>query len=430
MHKGEEDAHAAFVGIDWADKKHDVCLQVAGSAKRERLSWSIGLVPYRLGPSACASASRERPVAVSVELSRGPFVSALLEHDFFRLFPVQPTTVANYRKARAPSGAKDDPTDAEVILELLVRHRDELKQLQPESGDMRALRRLVEWRRDLVQDRTRLTNRITDALKAYFPQVLEWFPDKEAAIFADFLERWPTLQHAQRARREKLEAFLRAGNVRRASSIEKSIQAIGEEVPLHTDAAVTRPARLLVEALLPQLRVLSAGIARFETQVAELAPRQPDYELFDALPGAGPTFAPRLLIAFGENREPFPSARSLQKSAGIAPVMERSGSNAWVHWRYSCSKFVRQTFVERAAQTIPRSVWAKAFYESCRARGARHQAGLRAPAFKWTRILHRCWLERVPYDESRYLMALQRRGHSCSSMPLKTLDSPCGHLRA
>ena len=63
-----------------------------------------------------------------------------------------------------------------------------------------------------------------------------------------------------------------------------------------------------------------------------------------------------------------------------------------------------------SAQTIPRSFWAKAFYESCRARGVRHQAALRALAFKWIRILHRCWLDRVPYDESRYLIALQKRG--------------------
>jgi transposase len=211
-------------------------------------------------------------------------------------------------------------------------------------------------------------------------------------------------------RRETLEAFFRAGNVRSASSIEKRIKAISEGRPLHTDEAVIGPARLLVEALLPQLRVLSAGVSRFEAKIAELAPRQPDYHLFDDLPGAGPTFAPRLLVAFGENRDRFPTASSLQKSAGIAPVMERSGNKAWVHWRYSCSKFVRQTFVEWAAQTIPRSFWAKAFYESHRTRGARHQAALRALAFKWIRILHRCWLDRVPYDESHYLMALQKRG--------------------
>ena len=226
----------------------------------------------------------------------------------------------------------------------------------------------------------------------------------------DSLERWPTLQEAQRARRETLESFFHAGNVRRAATIEKRISAIREERSLHSDAAVTGPARMLVEALLPQLRVLSAGIERFETEIARLAPQQPDYALFGDLPGAGPTFAPRLLVAFGERRERFPTAASVQKSAGIAPVMERSGNKSWVHWRYSCSKFVRRTFVEWAGQTVPRSFWAKAFYESCRARGMRHQAALRALAFKWIRIPHRCWVDRVPYDESRYLMALAKRG--------------------
>jgi transposase len=410
MHKQEESAYAAFIGIDWADKKHDICLWVPGQEQRERL-----VLEHRpRAIQAWAEQLRERfagaSIAVSLELSQGPIVSALLEHDFFVLFPVQPTTVARYRAAFTPSRAKDDPTDAEIALELLIRHRDKLKRLEPERPAMRSLRRLVEVRRDLVHDRTRLTNRVTNALKAYFPQVLEWFRDKDAAIFSDFLERWPTLEAAQRARRDTLESFFRAGNVRRASTIERRIEAIHDERPLHTDEAVTAPARMLVDALLPQLRVLSTGIARFDAEVARLAPQLPDYELFAALPGAGPTLAPRLLVAFGERRERFPDAASLQKYAGIAPVMERSGNRSWVHWRYSCPTFLRQTFIEWVGQTIPRSFWAKAFYESCRARGGRHQAALRALAYKWIRVLHRCWTDRVPYDEARYLMALQKRG--------------------
>ena len=54
----------------------------------------------------------------------------------------------------------------------------------------------------------------------------------------------------------------------------------------------------------------------------------------------------------------------------------------------------------------PRCAWAKAFYEAFTARGGRHQAALRALAFKWIRILYRCWVDRIPYDESRYLAAL------------------------
>ena len=32
------EAFAAFVGLDWADAKHDVCLQAAGTEQREFLS--------------------------------------------------------------------------------------------------------------------------------------------------------------------------------------------------------------------------------------------------------------------------------------------------------------------------------------------------------------------------------------------------------
>lgn len=409
MHQEQEPDFAAFVGIDWSDKKHDICLCVAGQAKPERL-----VIEHRPESiQAWAEGLRERfggaPVAVSVELQEGPIVWALLEHDFIVMFPVKPTTVARYRSAFRPSGAKDDPTDAEVIMELLLRHRDKLERLQPERDEVRQLRRLVELRRDLVHDRTRLTNRITDALKAYFPQVLSWFRDKEAAVFADFLERWPTLPQAQRARPDTLRAFFHAANVRRADVVEKRLEAIRRERPLHHDAAVIAPARMLVEALLPQLRNVSASITRFDAEITRLSEGLPDFALFAELPGAGGTLAPRLLAAFGERRERFSDASAAQKCFGIAPVIERSGNKSWVHWRFGCSKFLRQTFVEWAGQTIPRCAWAKAYYEAYTARGGRHQAALRALAFKWIRILFRCWKDRVPYDESRYLAALGKR---------------------
>jgi len=400
---------AALLGIDWADKKHDICLCAAGSTKRER-----SVVPHT--PAALrdwADKLRERfggaPVAVCIELTQGPIVSALLEHDFFVLFPVQPKTLARYRETFTTSGAKDDPTDAEFALELLLRHPDKLTPLEPESVPMRSLRRLVEARRTLVQDRVRLTNRITAALKAYFPQVLNWFRDKEAAVFADFVERWPTLEHAQRARSETLTAFFRSHNVRYQSAIDRRIAAIRRELSLTTDAAAIEPNRLLVEVLLPQLRAACGAIDRLDHEVGKLAPALPDYALFRALPGAGAALAPRLLVAFGERRERFPDAASLQKYAGIAPVTKRSGNKSSVHWRYRCPTFLRQTFIEWVGQTIPRSFWANAHYQRCRARGMKHQAALRSLAFKWIRVLHRCWTDRVHYDESRYLLALQRR---------------------
>src|SRR4030067_237356 len=99
-------------------------------------------------------------------------------------------------KPSAPSNAKDAPSDAQLHLELLMQHRDKLKPLQSQGMEMRTLQCLVEQRRGLVNDRVRVTNQLTYALKQYFPQPLEWFKEKDTRIFCDFLDRWPTLRQA------------------------------------------------------------------------------------------------------------------------------------------------------------------------------------------------------------------------------------------
>jgi transposase len=406
------DAFAAFVGIDWADAKHDVCLQTAGSAKREY--FQLEHTPEAIDAWVTTLRTRftSQPVAICLELNKGPLVSALRKYDFLVLFPINPLTLARYREAFTPSRAKDDPTDAALQLELLLTHRDKLQPLQPQSPAMRALAQLVEHRRRVVGDKVRITNRLTSTLKNYFPHVLHWFQEKDTAIFCDFLSRWSTLKAAQLARRSTLETFFREHHVRYADVIAQRIQAIKSATPLTTDEGVIAPNALLVQALVAQLRVTLQALADFDTAIAQCAQNHPDFSLFQALPGAGPVFASRLLVAFGEQRERYASAAELQKYAGIAPVTERSGKKSWVHWRLQCPKFLRQTFVEWAAESIRHSFWAQVYYQQQRDKGKAHQAAVRALAFKWIRILYRCWQERTPYDESVYLQALNHRGSS------------------
>src|SRR5919204_759194 len=406
------DTFAAFVGIDWADAKHDGCLQAAGSAKRECFQFEHTPEAIAAWVTTLRTRFHGQPVAICLELNKGPLVFALRKYDFLVLFPINPLTLARYREAFTPSRAKDDPSDAELQLELLLTHRDKLQPLNPQSPTMRALAQLVEHRRRVVGDKVRITNRLTSTLKNYFPHVLHWFQEKDTAIFCDFLRRWPTLKAAQRARRSTLETFFREHHVRYAEVITQRIQAIKSATPLTTDEGVIAPNALLVQALVAQLRVTLQAIADCDTTIAQHAQRHPDFPLFQALPGAGPVFAPRLLVAFGEQRERYASAAELQKYAGIAPVTERSGKKSWVHWRLQCPKFLRQTFVEWAAESIRHSFWAQVYYQQQRDKGTTHQAAVRALAFKWIRILYRCWQERTPYDESTYLQALMRRGSS------------------
>jgi hypothetical protein len=79
-------------------------------------------------------------------------------------------------------------------------------------------------------------------------------------------------------------------------------QAIKAAMPLTTDAGVIAPNALVVQALVAQLRVTLQAIAAFDTASAPRAQTPPDCPLCQALPGAGPVFAPRLLVAFGEQR--------------------------------------------------------------------------------------------------------------------------------
>jgi transposase len=401
----------ARIGIDWSDTTHDICLQPAGSDERE--FDRIAHQPKDIEQWAHSIHKRfGGPIAVALELSKGPIVSALQRYDFFVLIPVNPSMLAKYREAFKPSGAKDDPTDAALAVDRVVRHPERFKPLQAQSAEMRTLVHLVEKRRRFVEDRRRFSNRLISALKAYFPQAVEWFSHKETFVFCAFITRWPTLKHVKRARRSTLEHFFREHNVRRPLIVEARIQAIKAATPLTEDPAVIEPYALEALALIEQLRTVLEVIKRFDEAIAELAPLLPDHEVFSSLPGAGPVLTPRLVAAFGEDRERFESAAEVQRYSGIAPVTERSGNTSWVHWRWACPNFVRQAFVEWAEKTVYHSFWAGAYYRQQRNKGATHHTAVRALAFKWIRILYRCWKSRTPYNESRYLKALQRRGSS------------------
>jgi transposase len=407
------------VGALYTAADNAVCLRVYGASEVE--CSTLAQQPEAI--EAWATTLRQRfnghAVAVCLELRKGPLVYALAKYDFLVLFPAHPQTVARYRRAFTPSRAKDDPSDAEVLLDLLARHRDKLPRWTPASPELRALQQLVELRRKLVGDKVRLTHRLTAALKNYYPQVLEWFADKDTTIFCDFLTHWPTLPAAQQAPDTALVTFFHAHNARSRKLTAHRLAQIRTAQPLTADPGVVGPHQLLVTPLVQQLKMGLDGIKQFDTAITALFAQHRDAARFLNLPGAGKQYAPRLLVAFGEDRTHYADAADLLQYAGIAPVTERSGQSTWVHWRYSCPKFLRQSFIEWAAESIRHSFWASAFYHQQRTKGKSHQMAVRALAFKWIRIVFRCWQTRKPYDEAKYLLALKAKGS-----PLLTAFAP------
>ena len=141
----------------------------------------------------------------------------------------------------------------------------------------------------------------------------------------------------------------------------------------------------------------------------------------NSFPGAGPALTPRLIAAMGSQRGRYETAHEIECYSGIAPVVASSGQQRWVHWRWACPKFLRQTFHEWALHSIAYSQWAREYYEQQRAKGKRRNTAIRSLAFKWIRILFRCWKERTPYDEAVYQRALDARRPK-KQLPAQTVE--------
>lgn len=412
---------AAFVGLDWADQKHDLCLSTAGS---EKVEYSV----LEQSPEAIeqwAGGLRKRfdgqPVAICVEQSRGALIHALMKYEFLVLFPLAPARLANYRQAVTSSGAKDDPTDANLLWDYLVHHRDRLVAWKPDEPLTREIALLVETRRDAVNLRTNLGNQLRAVLKGYFPQVLLIGGETvHSPMACAFLMKWATPEQLRRANPQTVRKFYYSQNCRSESRIKKRLEIVKNLVPLTTDSAIINSSVIKVRMLVGQLRPLNKSIAAMDERLKQLMRQHPDAALYVDLPGAGDALAPRLLAAFGDDRDRMDSSASMQCLSGIAPVTRRSGKRCSVQRRWACSKFLRQTFHEFAGHSRLHSAWAKVFYESQRAAGKGHHTAVRALAFKWIRILFRCWKTKTPYDEATYIRVLEKR----NSPLLKYLNQP------
>jgi transposase len=404
----DPEAFTAWIGLDWGHTTHAFAWQdPTGHTEEGTLPHSAENLHAWL--RQLAERFGGRPVALGIEASRGPVIAALLQYPWLTLYPINPVTSARYRRAFVPSGAKDDTPDARLLLELVRDHAAKLRPLEPQDELTRTLQGLVEARRDLVDRRTQVLNQLTGLLKTYYPQALQLLDNLNTVLAADFLTRWPDLIALKAAPPGVIQRFYYAHNLRRPELLQDRLTRIRQAVALTADPAIVQVAVLQLRCLVEQWRVLHKHITRLEAEIKTTFAQHPDAALFRDLPGAGPALAPRLCVAFGTVRSLYPDPASLQKHAGVAPVREKSGHQLWTHWRWQAPTFLRQSFVEWAGQTVVYSAWARAYYQRQIARGKSHQNVLRALAFKWIRVLWKCWQTRTPYDETRYLRQLLKR---------------------
>ena len=400
-----------IIGLDRSDRKADLHFidTATGQSRFETLDsspeklrqWFLDL--RQLHPKAS--------VAICLEQPAGHLVPFLETYNWITLYPINPISLQKYRETFVTSRAKDDGKDAQYLAELLLNHRDKLKPWKPQDSQTRLLQQLVAHRRAVVDERTALTNRLQALLKAYFPQALVlcgedlWRP-----LATAFLLKWPTLTSVQKVKPATLKQFYYLQESRSQKLIDQRLKLLEQAVAVSDEPALNQSFAIRVQLVCRQLQDVVQTIKDYEKQIAEVFAQHPDREIFASLPGAGPVLAPRLLASLGSDRERFDSAANLQRYTGVAPVTKQSGKMHHVHRRYLCPKFQRQSFHEFAKESVLWSRWSAAFYLSQRSKGKPHHTAVRALAFKWQRIIWRCWQSRTPYSEQTYDTALRKTG--------------------
>jgi transposase len=409
--------YAAVIGIDWADQKH--ALATVALPRQEQAPPELSTLEHKTDALIeWISSLQERfaggRIAIAIEQRKGALIHFLSAFDFIDLYPIEPLSLKSYRKALYPSGAQSDPVDAALLSEFLLKHHARLRCHRPQSVPVRQCAQYCQDRRRFVDQRAQALQCLKASLKLYYPLVLELFEDLSTSLANAFIRRWPTLEELQRVRPATLRAFFYRHGSRSHKLIERRRELIAAARPLTSDHGVIEPQALRVKCLLEHIATLSRSIASYQQRIQSLVPILDCDGVFASLPGAGTCFTPRLAVLFGQDRSRFASATELQMLTGTAPVTHQSGKKKLVTMRWACSTFQRQSLVEYALASLRFSRWARAFFDLHMPQDPNADkptySVLRKLAFKWLRIIYRCWQTRTPYDESRYIQSLRRSG--------------------
>lgn len=355
---------------------------------------------------------RERPearIAVAFEQPAPNLLAFFASREVAAIYALNPSSVWAYRQSLVVSRARNDQSDARHQAMYVSRHLAELKAWRAAPAGAVLIDRLTRARRRTSDERTALTNRLGALLKRYFPQALDLLhADLWRPMNLDFLRRWPTASRLSQAPLSRLRQFYLKHNSRSEACWERRRDLINRLVPLSEGSVAEE---LELECVLDQIEALNASIAKYDRAIAEAFEKEgAAAERVAELPGAGPVLAPRIYAALAIHAERTPSPEALAAAVGVAPITDQSGKMLKVHRRLRCDNHTRQTFVEWAKESWKHSVWAEAFVRQRQAKGQGFHAILRALAYKWIRILWKCWRDGVAYNEEHYLERLRLKG--------------------
>jgi hypothetical protein len=390
-----------LVGIDWAERHHDVCLMAADGQvlAAERVADGVAGVA-RLHELIAAHASEPAEVVVGIETDRGLLVGALVAAGY-QVVAVNPLAASRYRERHTISRAKSDRGDARMLADLVRTDRHHHRAAKGDSGLAEAVKVLARGHQQLVWARQRQANLVRSALRGFYPAALAAFggdPGGRDAVAVLGLAPTPELGRAL-SHAELVAALRRAGRRRQVDARAVTIQATLASQQLQAPPVVADAYAQVVAAAVAVIASLSEQLAGLEAALTSAFCAHPDARIVQSQPGLGVVLAARVLAEFGDDPNRYASAKARKAYAGTAPITRASGLRQVVLARAVGNRRLTTACHLWAFAALTGSPGARRYYDAHRVRGATHHQALRALGNRLVGILHGCLRHRQPYDE-------------------------------
>jgi len=398
------------IGIDWGTYAHTVKFSTGPGSDEP----AIKIKNTYEGFLHLLDVSRRRTVGLkseeivfAIESQNKRIVDFLLAHGFVG-YCVDPNRMQAFRLRYKSSRVKDDDFDAFVIADILWRDRDQLVRIVPEDESVLRLKGLLNDRDAFMNDLVSLTNRLTAALREYYPAVLEMFADPTGKTALAFMEVYPDFDSTRALMQDDMKKLMVKHHSFSKKRLLKILRILGQP-QIAVPPVIVELKRKAIRHLIKQLREVQAAIAAYDADIQAAMPNIPEIELFQTLPAAGPIISSSLYALLGPDRMRFKDADEVQSYLGIVPRTIQSGQSRQVTFRYACRQDYRDILTCWAFCTLRVCPWAKKYYNKKRAEGKKHYHALRCLASILLKIAFTMWQERTRYCEDHYLA--QRARH-------------------
>lgn len=390
-----------FVGIDWAEAHHDLCLvnEEGGVLARRRIADGLTGVG-ELHAALAEHAQEPSQVMVGIETDRGLLVGSLLAVGY-QVYAINPLAASRYRERHVTSRAKSDPGDAKVLADLVRTDRHNHRPIAGDSELAESLRVLARAHQSLIWSRQRQVNQLRNALREFYPGALATFGEELAApTSVALLAQAPTPERGRTLSQANIVSALRHAG--RARGLKEKAAAIQAQLRAPQLAAAPRVAQAYgrtVAALVAVIAQLNQQIAALEADLAEGFEEHPDVEIYLSQPGLGVVLGARAIAEFGDDRTRFAYPKARKNFAGTSPITKASGTRQVVLARVARNRRLADTCYWWAFCSLTQSPGARRYYDALRQRGKAHHQALRALANRLVGILHGCLEHRQRYSE-------------------------------